>query len=121
MGLYLTYFKNATEFWDKVVIYNMENIGDLVGGLRIVCGSPWIALLPALIVVIIIRVFTGQRIMPLCFWACYMVLTLVVIAMQGDNLDTFLQLSKAVYIVPIASVFSLLDRVLGLKKEEKEF
>lgn len=121
MGLYLTYFRNAIEFWDKVVIYNFQNIGDLVGGLRIVCGSPWIALLPTLVVVIIIRVFTEQRIAPLCFWTFYMVLVFGVIAIQGGNLDTFLQLSKAVYIVPIASVFSLLDGVFGFKKEEKEF
>ncbi|MBE5911487.1 hypothetical protein [Pseudobutyrivibrio sp.] len=121
MGLYLTYFRNAIEFWDKVVIYNMNNIGDFAGGLRVICGSPWVVLLPVLVVVIIIKVFKNEKIAPLCIWFCFMVLTFVVIALQGDNLDTFLQLSKAVYIVPIASVFSLIDPILGLKIEEREF
>lgn len=121
MGLYLTHFRNAIEFWDKVVIYNMNNIGDFAGGLRVICGSPWVVLLPVLVVVIIIKVFTNEKIAPLCIWLCFMVLTFVVIALQGDNLDTFLQLSKAVYIVPIASVFSLIDPLLGLKIEEREF
>lgn len=121
MGLYLWYFKNVKEFFENVVVYNMNNIGGFADGIKIVCGTPWIILFAALIVVTIIKVFLNDKIVPLVCWMGFMIVTFIVIALQGDNLSTFLQLSKAVYIVPIACIFSLIDKPLGLKIEEREF
>ncbi len=121
MVLYLLYFKNAKEFFQHVVVYNMNNIGGFAEGMKIICGSPWIILLAVLVVVTIVKVFLGEKFLTYCFWIGFTILTFVVIAIQGDNLSTFLQLSKAVYIVPIAGVFSLIDKALGLKVEEREY
>ena len=115
------HFKNVKEFFQNVVVYNMNNIGGFAEGIKIVCGSPWFVLMLVFVVVTIVKVFLNDRIVPLVCWMGFMGVTFIVIALQGDNLSTFLQLSKAVYIVPIASVFSLLDKPLGLKIEEREF
>ncbi len=121
MGLYLWYFKNAKDFWQQVVVYNMNNLGGLADGLRIIWGTPWIVLAGVLIVVTVIKALMGENVMTYICWFGFMIVVFVVIALQGDNLDSYLQLSKAVYIVPMAGAFSLLDKPLGLKIEERKY
>ena len=117
MGIYLWYFKNAGAFWQQVIVYNMNNLGSLGAGLGIVCGSLWLICLCILVVVMIIKGLKGENIVDLCCWLGITVVYFVVIALQGDNLDSFLELSKVLYIVPLASLGSILDKPLGLKKD----
>ena len=119
MGIYLWYFKNGSAFMQQVVVYNMKNIGTFGEGLKIVCGSPWAACLILLVVVMILKAIAGDSITDLCCWLGIIIVGIIVIALQGENLDSYLQLSKALYIVPLASFFSLIDKPLGLKVEER--
>ena len=119
MGLYLWYFKNGEAFLEKVVLYNMKGIGSFAEGIKIVCGSPWIACVGIFVVVMILKTLMGEDIVDLCYWLGIIIIGIIVIALQGENLDSYLQLSKALYIVPLASAFSLLDKLLGLKTEER--
>jgi len=119
MGLYLWHFKNAGAFMKQVVDYNMSNIGTLKDGLHIIIASPWAIFVPVLIIVIIIKVLTDDKISDLYCWVGIIVFAIVVIALQGENLPSYLQLSKALYVVPLASAFSLIDKPLGLKAEDK--
>lgn len=119
MGLYLWYFKNAAAFWQNVVIYNMNNLGTFADGLRILCTTPWALLVPALVVVIVIKILISDRVVDLCCWLGIIIIGIIVIAIQGDNLQSYIEISKALYIVPLASIFSLIDRPLGLKAEQR--
>ncbi|WP_090165776.1 MULTISPECIES: hypothetical protein [unclassified Pseudobutyrivibrio] len=121
MGLYLWYFKNAAAFWQNVVVYNFSHMGTFEEGIRTVCGTPWIILLSVLIVVIIIKSIKKENISDLCCWLGLMFVSYIVIALQGDNPSTIVQLSKALYIVPLASAFSLFDNYLGLSVEKRKF
>jgi hypothetical protein len=120
MGIYLIYFKNAAAFWKQVVVYNMSIIGSFGEGLKILIGTPWAITILVLVAVIIIKVLMGKPALDLVYWGCIIVVALVVISVQGENLSSYLQLLKALYIVPIASAFSLLDKALGLKIEERQ-
>ena len=71
------------------------------------------------VVVMIVKTLMGKGIVDLCYWLGIIIIGIIVIALQGENLDSYLQLSKALYIVPLASAFSLLDKLLGLKTEER--
>ncbi|GEM_PF-6160247 len=121
MGLYLWYFKNAEAFWRKVVGYNMNNLGGVLEGLKIIWATPWIILVVVLVVVIVVKLIDGEKISDLCCWLGIMIVAFFVIAMQGDNYESFRELSKALYIVPAASAFSLIDKPLGLTVEERKF
>ncbi|SFH97616.1 hypothetical protein SAMN04487830_11533 [Pseudobutyrivibrio sp. OR37] len=118
--LYLVYFKNASAFFDKVFVYNMSNIDfSSVGeGLKIICGSPWIAFVPLLVVLIIIKAVGGEKIDDLCIYLGVVVFAIFIFAIQGEKVDSVLQLSKALYIVPLAGLFSLCDKALGWKVAE---
>ena len=118
MGLYLWHFKNALAFVKQVVVYNMQNLGTLNEGLKIIVGSPWIAIVALFIVVIIVKALTDNKIVELCSWLGIIVFAIVVIALQGENLPSYLQLAKALYVVPVASAFSLIDKFFGLKVED---
>ncbi len=118
MGLYLWYFKNALAFIKQVVVYNMQNLGTLKEGLQIIVGSPWIAIVALFVVVIIVKALSDNTVVDLCCWLGIIVFAIVVIALQGENLPSYLQLSKALYVVPVASAFSFVDKLLGLKVED---
>ncbi|MBP3263554.1 hypothetical protein [Pseudobutyrivibrio sp.] len=118
MGLYLWYFKNASAFIKQVVVYNMQNLGTLKEGLQIIVGSPWIAIVALFVVVIIVKALSDNTVVDLCCWLGIIVFAIVVIALQGENLPSYLQLSKALYVVPVASAFSFVDKLLGLKVED---
>ena len=119
MGLYLWYFKNGLAFHKQVVVYNFKNIGTFADGIRIVCGTPWIAFIAVLVLVIIVKLFTDDKFADLCFWLGVIIVALIVVALQGDNLESYGQVVKALYIVPIASLFSFIDKPLGLKPEDR--
>ncbi|MCR5416288.1 MAG: hypothetical protein K6E79_05790 [Pseudobutyrivibrio sp.] len=114
MALYLWYFKNAKDFWTNVVVYNIGNMGSFADGLSIVCGTPWIILLIVLVLVIVVKAIQKEDISSLCCWLGISLVIIIVIALQGDSLASYRQLSKVVYIVPLAAVGSLLDKPLGL-------
>lgn len=118
MGLYLWYFKNASAFIKQVVVYNMQNLGTLKEGLQIIVGSPWIAIVALFVVVIIVKALSDNTVVDLCCWLGIIVFAIVIIALQGENLPSYLQLSKALYVVPVASAFSFVDKLLGLKVED---
>ena len=117
MGLYLWYFKNGSAFLTQVVSYNFKNIGTFAEGIKIVCGTPWIACIAVLVIVLIIKIFMNEKFADLIYWLAITLVALIVIALQGDNLDSYLEVSKVLYIVPLASLFSLIDKPLGLKPE----
>lgn len=119
MGLYLWYFKNGEAYLQQVVSYNMNLLGSFGAGLKIVCGTPWIIIPIAFVIAMIIKVMQGEEIVDLCFWLGFVIVGIIVIALQGENLDSYLEVSKALYVVPLASLFSLLDKPLGLKIEER--
>ncbi|SDB04789.1 hypothetical protein SAMN02910298_00063 [Pseudobutyrivibrio sp. YE44] len=121
MGLYLWYFKNARAFVDKVVIYNLKNLGGFGQGLGIVAFTPWILFAAVLIVVIIIKAVGGDKVKDLCCWLGFIVAAILVFSLQADKVDTMVQLSKALYVIPFAAAFSLLDKPLGLKPEERKY
>ena len=121
MTLYLWYFKNAKAFWQNVVVYNFSNMGTFGEGLKNVCGTPWIILLTVFVLVIIIKNIKRESVSDLCCWLGIMFVTYIVIALQGDNPSTVVQLSKGLYIVPLAAAFSLIDKLLGWKVEERKF
>ena len=119
MGIYLWYFKNGEGFLNQVVYQNMKAIGSFGEGLKTVCGSPWIAFVGLFVVVMIIKTLMGENILDLCIWLGIIIVGIIVIALQGYEFGSYLQLSKALYLVPLASAFSLLDKPLGLKPEER--
>ncbi len=118
MSIYLWYFKNASAFLQQVFTYNMNLIGSFGSGLKMVCGTPWIIIPVAFVVVMIVKAMMGESIMDLCFWLGIIIVGIIVIALQGDGRGSYLELSKALYIVPLASVLSLVDKPLGLKIED---
>ena len=91
----------------------MQNLGTLNEGLKIIVGSPWIAIVALFIVVIIVKALTDNKIVELCSWLGIIVFAIVIIALQGENLPSYLQLAKALYVVPVASAFSLIDKFFG--------
>ena len=119
MGIYLWYFKNAQAFLSQVVVYNFKNIGTFAEGIKIVCGTPWIIFIAVLVFVIIAKVFTEEKFSDLGYWLGLTIVGFIVIALQGDNLDSYLEVSKVFYIVPLAGLFSLIDKPLGLKAEDR--
>lgn len=121
MGLYLLYFKNAREFWENVVVYRFTSMGSFIAGIENVCFTPWIIITVVYLVVISIKKLKGEDIADLCYWLYFMVLSYIIIALQGDNLPSAVQFSKALYIIPLASAFSLVDKLLGLEVEERKF
>jgi len=121
MGLYLWYFKNASAFWQQVVVYNMKNLGGFVEGFKIILTTPWAVCLAILVLIIIIKAISKEKVVDLCCWLGIMIVGFVVIALQGDNYISFRELSKALYIVPIAATFSFIDKALGLEVEERLF
>ena len=121
MGLYLWYFKNAGEFFTQVVVYNIKHMGGFAGGLKILCVTPWSILFIVLVVAIIIKKSQGGDVTSLCCWIGLLAVAIIVIALQGDNLSSFIVPLKAFYIVPLAAGFSLIDKAIGLKVEEREF
>lgn len=120
MGLYLWYFKNASAFVTEVVSYNMNNIGNFADGLKLICGSPWFAFTIVLLVVLFIKLFKSEPMADLCCWLGVIVTAIIVVALQGDNYSSYLEVVKPLYIVPLASLFSLIDKPLGLKIEERK-
>lgn len=121
MGLYLWYFKNAAAFWQNVVVYNFSRMGTFEEGLRTVCGTPWIILLSVLIVVIIIKSIRKENVSDLSCWIGLMFVSYIVIALQDGNPESIVQMSKVLYIVPLASAFSLVDMLLGWSVEKRKF
>lgn len=113
MGLYLWYFKNATAFWQQVVVYNFSNLGTFAEGMTALCYTPWIVAVILLVVVIIIKNIRREATADLYYWLGFIVLSFVVIAMQGNELASTVQLTKALYIVPFAAAFSIVDKILG--------
>ena len=67
----------------------------------------------------LVKAFAGENIADLCCWLGIIIVGIIVIALQGENLPSYLELSKALYVVPLASLFSLLDKPFGLKIEER--
>ncbi len=63
----------------------------------------------------------GEHIADLCYWLYFMVVSYIVIALQPDNLPSIVQFSKALYIIPLASTFSLVDKLIGLESETRKF
>lgn len=120
MGLYLWYFKNGAAFLQNVVSYNFSNIGSFAEGLKVVLATPWTIAIPVLVVAIIIKVVMNENITDLCIWLGIIICAIIVVALQGENLDSFKVAVKALYIVPVASILSLLDKPLGLKIEERD-
>jgi len=121
MGIYLWYFKNAAAFMQNVFIYNITSMGSFAEGLKAVLASPWTFLVILFIVLIIIKFALGQKVTDLCCWLGLIIVALVVFSLQGDNLASYATLAKALYIVPLATVFSFLDKPLGLKAEEIKY
>lgn len=119
MGIYLWYFKNGAAFLQQVVVYNMKNIGTFAEGLKIICGSPWLIMVVFLLIAMLVKALAGENIADLCCWLGIIIIGIIVIALQGENLPSYLELSKALYVVPLASLFSLLDKPFGLKIEER--
>ena len=119
MGAYLWYFKNGAAFLQQVVVYHMQNMGTFATGLKLVCATPWIACLAIFVAVIIIKVIKGESVSAYCYWLGIIIVGLLVIALQGENLPSYTELSKVLYIVPVASLFSLVDKLFGLKIEER--
>ena len=119
MGIYLWYFKNASAFLKQVVVYNMQNLGTLKEGLMIIVGSPWIALVCIFAVMIIVKIYIDNSIVEYCCWMGIILFSIVIIGLQGENLPSYLQLSKALYVVPAASVFAVVDKFLGLSVEDR--
>ncbi len=118
MSLYLIYFKNAAAFIKQVVIYNFSIMGSFGEGIGIVINQPWFILAIILMIIIILKSYKrDNNITDLICWCGFIMVTLVVIALQGENLPSYAQLSKAVYIVPMANVFSFLDSYLGFNVE----
>ncbi len=120
MGIYLWYFKNGGAFFQNVVVYNFQNIGSLGAGLQAVCGTPWTIMILAIIISIIVRILKGENFTDLCCWLGIIIVGIIVIALQGENLESYAVLARVLYIVPLASLLSLLDKPLGLKVEERE-
>ena len=118
MGIYLWYFKNGAAFIKQVVAYNMQNLGSFKEGMQLVVGTPWILIVLLFTVVIIIKIFVENSIVDLCCWLAIIVFAIIIIALQGENLPSYVELTKALYVVPIASTFSLVDKMLGLKVED---
>lgn len=121
MGLYLWYFKNGGAFLDSVVAYNFTNWGSFATGMEILAITPWTLVLLAFVVALIIKVMSNESITDLFFWIGYLVIAVLVIAAQADNLSSTIEIVKVIYIVPLASVFSLVDKPLGLKAEERKY
>ena len=121
MGLYLLYFKNASAFFQQVVVYNFANLGSFAEGLTTVCGTPWILIGAVFLFVIVLKALGGNDVVDLYCWLGFMFISFVVMALQGDNLDSTVQFSKVLYTVPLASLFSFLDKPLGLRVEERKF
>lgn len=121
MGLYLCYFKNSGEFWENVVIYTYHHMGSFSESLRTLCFTPWFILTIIFLVVISIKKLKGEHIADLCYWLYFMVVSYIVIALQPDNLPSIVQFSKALYIIPLASTFSLVDKLIGLESETRKF
>ena len=119
MGLYLWYFKNAGAFLKQVVSYNFQNIGGFAGGIKLIFGNIWIIALALLVVAIIVKAIQSESVTPLIIWLFIIIVAIIVVALQGDNLPSFVEVVKPLYIVPLASIFSLCDKVLGLKIEER--
>ncbi|QFJ55877.1 hypothetical protein [Pseudobutyrivibrio xylanivorans] len=121
MALYFLYFQNATEFFEMVVLYNYSRLGSLLEGMKVIWNMPWIIIIPIFIIVTIVKLIQGEDVKGLFFWMDYMIVAFIVIALQGDNLASELVLTKALYVVPLASVFSLADKRLGFQTEERVF
>lgn len=119
MGLYLWYFKNAGAFFTQVVSYNFHNIGDFAGDIKLLFGNIWIIALALLVVAIIVKAMQSESVTPLVSWLFITIVAIIVVALQGDNLPSYVEVVKPLYIVPLASIFSLCDKVLGLKIEER--
>ena len=62
----------------------------------------------------------NEKVSDLCIWLGIIICAIIVVALQGENLDSFKVAVKALYIVPVASILSLLDKPLGLKIEERD-
>lgn len=120
MGLYLWYFKNGAAFLQNVVVYNMNNIGSFAEGLKVVVATPWTIAIAVLVIAIIIKVVMNENVTDLCIWLGVVICAIIVVALQGENLDSFKVAVRALYIVPVASILSLLDKPLGLKIEERD-
>ena len=120
MGLYLWYFKNGAAFLQNVVSYNFNNIGSFGEGLKVVLATPWTIAIAVLVIAIIIKVVMNVNVADLCIWLGVVICAIIVVALQGENLDSFKVAVKALYIVPVASILSLLDKPLGLKIEERD-
>nr|MCR5580089.1 hypothetical protein [Pseudobutyrivibrio sp.] len=95
-------------------------IGSFAEGFKIVCGTPWTLAIAALIIAIIVKLLKKESIGDLCVWLGITLVAMIVIAIQGENLPSYATLVRALYIVPLASLLSLLDGPLGLKVEERE-
>ena len=121
MCLYLWYFKNASAFVDKVIVYNLTNLGHFASGISIVAFTPWILLVAALVIVIIIKAISNNQIIDLCCWLGFIAVTIIILAIQADKSVTMVELSKALYAVPVAAAFSLMDKLLGLTPEERKY
>lgn len=121
MGMYLWYFKNLEGFFNQVVVYNFTNWGSFGAGIQILLLTPWTLALIAGIVAITVKYLSNEKVIDLCCWMGYIVLTLIIVAAQADNLSSTVEIVKVLYVVPLASVFSLLDKPLGLKVEERKY
>lgn len=119
MSIYLWYFKNGAAFISQVVVYNMKNLGSFKEGLQLLVGTPWIFIVLLFVVVIVIKCIVEHSALDLCYWLGIIVFTIIIIALQGDNLPSYVELTKALYVVPVASAFSLIDKLLGLKVEDR--
>ncbi len=121
MALYLWYFRNGSAFLEQVVAFNFREMGNIGRGLGIVLGTGWSILFVILLVVIVVKILTGEEYVSLCCWLGLMIVTAVVLALQVDCNMHSVELLKAFGIVPLASAFSLVDKHLGLKVEERKY
>ena len=112
MLIYLWFFHNIGGFFKSVVGYNFSNMGTLGGGLSIVCGTPAIILLAVVIFGIFFNQIEAGTNAEFVAWLAFAVVVLFVVAFQGDNLASFQLLTRVIYIVPLAIIGSLLDKVL---------
>ena len=121
LGIYLWYFKNSSAFFEKVVVYNLTNMGSFAAGFKVVCGTPWVLFLAVLIVVLIVKIIKDEEVTDLCCWLGVTIVGLFVIALQNENLDSYVELSKVFYIVPFAALLSLLDKPFGFEVEDMNY
>ncbi len=114
MCLYLLFFKNAKAFYENVVVYNFEAIGTLADGLFVIISTPWVGALIVFLVLGAVTLVKNGHAQDYVGWLIFSVVVVIVVSIQGGNYLSFRELTKVIYIVPLATVGMICDRFLGL-------